>query len=309
MEKKILITVDGSIYSRKAIEYCIKMSSIIKDMHYVLINIQPKISDFLIEESHLDPKAKAAIREIADKNHIQSMKILDQSMDTMITLGIKEKHIEKVSLPSLNGTSKEILDYAKQTICDAIVVGNRGVTKLTEAFIGSTSNTIIEYTDTIPVWAVGGDIDTHKVMLAVDGSESALKAVDHAAFIFSGNSHIDITLLHVTPRLKDYCTIDFKKDVDMMENIIARGDKMCIDNFYIHAKKILTDGGLKNSQIHTLEVESMASIGRTIVKRAKKHGCGTLIVGRRGANDSFFMGSVSSYIITNAKNCAVWIVP
>jgi nucleotide-binding universal stress UspA family protein len=95
----------------------------------------------------------------------------------------------------------------------------------------------------------------------------------------------------------------------MMEEIIARGDKLCIESFYARAQKLLTDAGLKKSQVHILEVESRISIGRTIVKNTKKHGCGTLIVGRRGVNDSFFMGSVSSYIIANAKDCAVWLVP
>jgi nucleotide-binding universal stress UspA family protein len=309
MEKKILITVDGSIHSRKAIEYCVELRSMIKSMNYVLINIQPKISDFLIQESHLDSKAKAVIREIADKNHAHSMKILDHSMETMIKLDVKEKHIEKVSLPSLKGTAKEILDYAKQTICDAIVVGNRGTTKLTEAFRGSIANNIIEYTDTIPVWAVGGNIITTKVILAVDGSETSLRAVDHVAFMFSGNTSIEITLLHVAPKLRDYCAIDFKKDTDMMEDIIARGDKLCIDNFYNQAQKMLADAGIRKSQIHILEVESKFSIGKTIVQNAKKLGGGTLVVGRRGANDSFFMGSVSNYIIANACDCAVWLVP
>jgi hypothetical protein len=99
-------------------------------MHYVLINIQPKISDFLIQESHIDPQAKAGLKELADRNHKQSMKILDESMEIMIKLGINKKLIEKVSLPALKGTSKEILDYAKQTICDAVVVETGGYQSL-----------------------------------------------------------------------------------------------------------------------------------------------------------------------------------
>jgi nucleotide-binding universal stress UspA family protein len=309
VEKKILIAVNGSIDSRKAIEYCVDMCSIVKGMHYVLINIQPKLSEFLIQESQMDSKAKEVIKGIETKNHIHSMKILDESMSIMLKLGIKEKLIEKISLPSCNGTAKTILDYAKLTLCDAIVVGDRGKSKLVEAFSGSITSNIIEHTDTIPVWAVGGNVKAQKIMMAVDGSESSLVAVDHAAFMLSGNNLTDLTLLHVTPTLRDYCTIDFKKDSDMMEDVIAQSDKMCIDNFYTRAQKILADAGMKKSQIHILEVESKISIGKTIVQNAKKHGCGTLVLGRRGANDSFFMGSVSSYVIANARDCAVWLVP
>ena len=309
MEKKILIAVDGSIHSRKAIEYCVDMCSVIKDMQYILINIHPKISDFLVKESQMDAKASSALESVAEKNKQNSMDILNEYMEVMVKLGVDEKLIEKVSQPVIKGTAKGILDYAKQTSCDAIVVGDRGKSKLAEAFTGSIANNILEHTDTTPVWAVGGDVKTQKVMLAVDGSESALKAVDHAAFMLTGNTKVKINLIHITPKLRDYCEIEFDENGDMIEEVITSGNKKCVDSFYTHAKKKFTDAGLSETQIEVMEVESKLSIGKAIVDSARKEGCGTLIVGRRGANDSFFMGSVSRYILTNAKDCAVWLVP
>ena len=73
MEKKILIAVDGSIYSRKAIEYCIDVCSLIKDMHFVLLNIQPKIPDFLLKESQMNEKASSALKSVVEKNKLNSM--------------------------------------------------------------------------------------------------------------------------------------------------------------------------------------------------------------------------------------------
>ncbi len=309
MEKKILIAVDGSIHSRKAIEYCIDMCSVIKNMHYVLLNIRPKISDFLLQESKMDSKAGAALKTVAERNKQNSMKILDESMETMVKLGVDEELIEKVSQPVIKGTAKGILDYANQTLCDAIVVGDRGKSKLAEAFTGSIANNVLEHTNTTPVWAVGGDVKTQRVMLAVDGSESSLKAVDHAAFMLAGNTEVKIDLIHVAPKLRDYCAIEFNENGEIIEDFITTGDKKCVDSFYTHAKKKFIDVGLSESQIEIMEVESKVNIGKTIVENAKKEDCGTLIVGRRGANDSFFMGSVSRYILTNAKDCAVWLVP
>ena len=309
MEKKILIAVDGSIHSRKAIEYCVNMCSVIKDMHYILINIHPKISDFLIQESKMDSKASAALNDMAQKNKQKSMDILNEYVEVMVKLGVDEKLIEKISQPVIKGTAKGILDYAKQKNCDAIVVGDRGKSKLAEAFTGSIANNILEHTNIIPVWAVGGDVKTQKVMLAVDGSESALKAVDHASFMLAGNTKVKIDLIHISPKLRDYCEIEFDENGDIIEDVITSGDKKCVDSFYTHAKKKFTDAGLSETQIEVKEVESKLSIGKAIVENARKEGCGTLVVGRRGANDSFFMGSVSRYILTNAKDCAVWLVP
>lgn len=309
MEKKILIAVDGSIHSRKAIEYCIDTYSLLGGMHYILFNIQPKISEFLVEDAKMDSKAQDALQEVAEKNKENSMKILKESMETMVKRGIDEELIETVSQPVTIGTAKGILDYAKHALCDAIVIGRRGISRLTEAFTGSITNNVLEHTDITPVWAVGGDIKTQKIMVAVDGSESALKAVDHVAFMLEGNKKIPVTLLHVTPTLRDYCTIEFDEEGDMIEEVITSGDKRCVDSFYIRAKQKFKEAGLEDSQIDVIEVKSKLNIGKTIVDFAKKEGCGTLVIGRRGANKAFFMGRVSRYVLTNASACAVWLVP
>ena len=309
MEKKILITVDGSSYSRRAIEYTVKMESVLQDLHFTLLNIQPKISEFLIEDAKMDGKARAALKKVINKNQAKSTEILNESKEIMIDLGVDKNKIELVSQPIAMGIAKGILDYGNQALADAIVMGRRGVSRLAEAFIGSVTNSVLEHTGVTPVWAIGGAVTSSKVMIAVDGSESALCAVDHAAFFLGNNPDIEITLLHIAPRLRDYCTIDFDDEGDPLREVIAQGDKKCIDTFYIQAKQKFLDAGLSESQINIKQVTSKINIGKTIVKEAEDGGYGTLVIGRRGANNSFFMGSVSRFILTNASNCAVWLVP
>jgi nucleotide-binding universal stress UspA family protein len=309
VEKRILLTTDGSIYSRKAIEYTVKMEAVIKDLNYTLLNIQPKISEFLIEDAKMDGKAMASLKSIISKNQENSIKILNKSKEIMVKLGVDENKIDTMTQPVVNGIAKGILDYGKQSLCDAIVLGRRGVSKLAETFIGSTTNAVLEHTSVTPVWAIGGEVKSHKVMLAVDGSESALRAVDHASFFLGENPEIKVTLLHVAPRLRDYCTIDFDEEGDPLREVIAQGNQKCVDTFYSQAVQKFEEAGLKESQIDINQVKSTINIGKTIVDEAEKGDYGTIIVGRRGANNSFFMGSVSRYILTNASNCAVWLVP
>jgi nucleotide-binding universal stress UspA family protein len=309
VEKRILIAVDGSNHSRKAIEYTVKMESLIKDLHYSLLNIQPKISEFLIEDAKMDGKARAALKKVISQNQAKSTEILNESKEIMKDLGIDESRIDLVSQPIVMGVAKGILDFGSQALADAIVMGRRGLSRLAETFIGSVTNSVLEHTNVTPVWAVGGTVTSSKVMIAVDGSESALRAVDHAAFFLANNSEIDITLLHIAPRLRDYCTIDFDDEGDPLREVIAQGDKKCIDTFYTQAKQKFLEAGLKENQINIQQVTSKVNIGKTIVKEAEEGEYGTLIVGRRGANNSFFMGSVSRHILSNASNCAVWLVP
>ncbi|MBW1914942.1 MAG: universal stress protein [Deltaproteobacteria bacterium] len=309
MEKQVLIGVTESPYSRKALEYAAGMGSIIKQLHYTLLNVQPQISDFLLEDAITSVKAGEALKDLKSINSDHSNSILNESRKGMIRLGIDENRIHTVSLEQTMGTAKQILDYGKQTRSDAIVMGKRGVSHLLESFIGSVTNTVLEHTSVTPVWAIGGNAKPSRILLAIDGSESALRAVDHVSFMVGDNTESTISLLHVTPRLRDYCAIEFDEENNIMEDYLVKGNKQCVDSFYIHAKKIFKDAGLSESQISINEIKSTLNIGKTIVEEAAKDNFSTIVVGTRGLNKSFFMGSVASYILANAQDSAVWLVP
>jgi len=309
VEKRVLLAVDESAYSRKATEYAVGIDPKVKDLRFTLFNVQPKISEFLLEDARIDDKARKALMDVGKKNEENSKRILKNTKERMIRLGVDEKVIETVSQPQDMGTAKSILDYGKQSLCDAIVLGKRGMSSLAESFIGSVTNSVLEYTTVTPVWAVGGDVRSSKIMVAIDGSESALSAVNHVASMLGDNPDAEVTLLHVTPRLKDYCTIEFDEEGDIVEDVIAQGDKQCVESFYIRAKQRFEDAGLKESQVVIKEVKSILNIGKTVVNEGETGNFGTIVIGRRGVNNSFFMGSVSRYVLTNASDCAVWLVP
>jgi nucleotide-binding universal stress UspA family protein len=309
VEKRILIAVDGSVYSRKAIEYAAGMGSIVKNLHYILLHVHRKVSEYLVEDAKRDPQAIATLKKATKKNQEESIRLLDESKNIMVKAGIGKDKIETVSQEQTRGTAKAILDYGKKSLCDAIVMGRRGVSRLAESFMGSITNSVLEHTNDIPVWAIGGDAKPSKMMIAVDGSESSLRAVEHVSLMLGDNPESKITLLHVTPRLRDYCTIDFKEEGDAMKEVISKGDKQCVDSFYIHAKEKFKEAGMDESQIDIQEVMTKLNIGKAIVDEALKGDFSTVVVGRKGVNNSFFMGSVSSRILTNAKDCAVWLVP
>ena len=309
MEKRILVAVDGSVYSRKAMEYAAGIGSIVKNIHYTLLNVHPKVSDYLVEDAKKDSQSLATLKKVIKKNQEESDRLLSESKKVMIKMGIGDDRIETVSQKQTRGTAKAILDHGNKSLCDAIVLGRRGVSRLAESFMGSITNSVLEHTDNTPVWAIGGDVKPSKIMIAIDGSESSLRAVDHVSFILGDSPDSEITLLHVTPRLRDYCAVDFGEEGDPMKEVISSGDKQCVGSFYIHARERFANAGMDESQIDIQEVTTTLNIGKTIVDEALKGGFSTVVVGRKGMNNSFFMGSVSSRVLANAKDCAVWLVP
>ncbi len=52
------------------------------------------------------------------------------------------------------------------------------------------------------------------------------------------------------------------------------------------------------------------SIAQTILDIQQTGGYGTLVVGRRGITkgEEFLFGSVSTKLVRDARNCAVWVV-
>jgi len=309
LEKRILVAVDDSIYSKKAIEYAAGIGTIVPELTFTLFNVQPTISDYLVHDSNIDANSRAALKEVVTKNKKISNDLLNNYKSLMVKKGVDDKAIVLVSQPRIMGAAKDILHFAKQEMVDAIILGRRKVSKLEEAFVGSVTNIVLEHAGVIPIWAIDGKVSSFKIMVAIDGSESSLNAVDHISFMMGGNPDVKLTLLHVTPTLRDYCTIDFDEEGDIVDEIIASGDKQCVSSFHAHAQKRFKAAGINENQILIREVKSTISIGKTIVDEAAKGKFGIVVVGRKGLNESFFMGSVSRYVANKATNCAVWLVP
>jgi len=130
------------------------------------------------------------------------------------------------------------------------------------------------------------------------------------AYIVSDHSDISLTFLHVQPKLKDFCKIDFEtKEADAFEDLIIKGNQNCIDNFYALALKKLKEFRIKKDRIEIKTVTRLFNIGSAIVDEVKTKNFDTVVMGRSGINKSFFTGSVTNYVLNNTSNAAIWIVP
>jgi nucleotide-binding universal stress UspA family protein len=310
VQKKILIAVDDSPPSRQAVAYAGRMAAAIPMLGACLFYVQPPISQFLLDEAQRSAGSRAELKKLAARNLEAGNKLLSGCKELLIRHGLREDGIELVTQPRSQGVAKDILDYAQNGLFDAILVGRRGVSFFQQVFTGSVSAHLITNSPVIPVWLADGDVASTQIMAAVDGSESALRAVDHMAFMLSGNPDVRMCFFHVAPRLKDYCDINFNSAPnDGAEALIAAGDKRCMNDFFPAALAKLRDAGFNENQIKTQTVATLASIGETILKAAREHGCGTIVMGRRGIGKSFFGGKVSHTVSQKLSDAALWLVP
>ena len=72
--------------------------------------------------------------------------------------------------------------------------------------------------------------------------------------------------------------------------------------------KKFKDAGISENQIEILTLENKNRPGRVIIETAEKGNFGTVVIGRRGINKSFFTGSVSHHVIHKISGCVLWVV-
>jgi nucleotide-binding universal stress UspA family protein len=310
MQKKILVAIDDSTPSRQAIAYAGRMRELIASLSFNLFHVQPPISQFLTDEARRSGRAQVELKTIADRNAEASRRLLAKYRDLLMRHGAAESQVELATHPRHQGPAKDILDYAQNGLFDAILVGRRGISSMQQMFMGSVSAHLIENSPVIPVWLADGEVRSTRVMAAVDGSESALRAVDHLAFMLSGNPEVRVCFFHVTPRLRDYCEVDFDQEPgSSLETLIAQGNRRCMADFFAAARVKLRDAGFREDQVETQTAATLVSVGEAILEAARGGGFGTIVMGRRGLNRSFFGGKVSYHVSQKLSDAALWLVP
>ena len=310
MNKKILLAVDNTPPSKLTLAYAVHMSAMIPDLHFVLLHVQPMVSLFLKEEARTSALARKKMEKISNRNARLAQSLLDEYQSDMIGRGIASDRIEGVTQERRLGFAKDIIEFAQQGRFDAVVVGRRGLSGIAKLYSGSVTANILEQSQVIPVWLVDGEAGAGELMVAVDGSEASLRVIDHVSFMMNGDSETPMTLLHVAGNARNTCGIDMEDAPDTeLENIIVRGDKACIDQFYARVLEKFKQAGISERRVRFKTIEGRRRIGKTIMEFAEKGDYHTLVVGRRGIDRSFFMGSVSRYMINNLSDGALWVIP
>ena len=310
MERKFLIAVDDSLQSRYAVQYAGLFCAGDSNGRLDLIHIQPMISNFLEDEAKKSIKARNELNLVAQKNLEASRHVLSSQKENLMRSGVTEDRIEVFSQSRRLGVSKDILDFAQERHYDAILVGRRGVSGIQELIYGCISANLLQHSQFIPIWLIDGERPPANVLVPVDGSTNSIRAVDHLAFIMAGHPDVRLTFLHVRPKLRQFCKIDFEEDSKAsLESLIETSDARCIDGFYGHSIKKLAEFGIPEERLKVKTEDGLGNPGSVITKALTSGEYDTVVMGRRGINRSYFTGSVTNHVLNKASDLAVWIVP
>lgn len=154
------------------------------------------------------------------------------------------------------------------------------------------------------------NLSTHrnkkKILIAVNASENSRRAVSYVSKILGGFSGFHVVFLHVIdPPEEDYFSCRAEQEKWMAQHRIE------IDRLLEGYRQIFIREGFDPKALSLRKtLRFRPSVAECILEEQARLECGTIVVGRQALSRSeeFLFGSISSKIVSHAKNCTVWVV-
>lgn len=307
MNKKVLVAIDGSVYSLNSIDYLIRQFSDDNTFSLHLFAIVSESGSGQNWMYEVDP-----LREhtpLTEKRRITAEKYLRDAKNRLLRNGFTEERVTFEAHVTTLQAPGAIHQEARKENYDALVIGRRGMGKVSELLFGSVSHYLIDKCHELPIWLIDGEITSNSYLLAVHCAPQSLMAADHLGFLTKNNPESEIFLYHSNVLFgqdnlanpDDFHKIWGKEWCDQYldpENYL----------FYAHAQ-VLKDQGIDPKRITQLPAGRNLYVSRDLIKQAHNHKCGTIVIGRRAkAAEKGIFGGVSDQTLQQAENMALWLV-
>jgi len=278
--KKILVPVDGSHSCLHAEELA---AAIAKNFKSKVTVIHVFSHDLLRPGLELHYRVPSSVRTEITNWLLQAGRKIVWDAEALF----KEEGIDvDARVVEYEDPAETVLRVAKDEEYDLIVMGNRGETEVEVFSLGTIAEKVSRHAE-CPVLVVKQKTKLSKILVAIDGSESAKKALECAVQLAEKHK-AKVTLLNVG----ESKLFDFEPEVARKVG-----------------EHILSDAAAK---VKGLKLNTQLEFGNppeTIIEVAEKGNYDLIVVGSRGISSvkRFFLGSVSDDVSHHAK-CSVLIV-
>ena len=156
-----------------------------------------------------------------------------------------------------------------------------------------------------------------KLLIALDSSEGAWRAVEYVAKTFGKTAGVQVTLLHILaglpPAFWDDGHVLQDKEREARKRLVASWQQEQEKNWQDlvgKAHQLLTKAGLAPEAVANKFKPKHFDVADDIVDEAQAGGYDTVVMGRRGLGraKSLLLGSVTRKVVDGSKGCAVTIV-
>jgi len=306
---KVLIAIDGSEQTRGLVDY---LSGIISARHaeLVLFHVMPKAPesfwDLEKEPSNLPNVEHLKIWEVEREKQVRDL--MRDIRRRLMGIGIPEYSILISIRKVKEGIARDLLQEAQRGY-DAILMGRGGFKGAGAQVLGSVAVKMAAKLHSANLWLVGKNAGSGGVIIAMDSSESAMRAVYHVSKMINASNN-SVRLLHVIRGITVSGTGHEKIFPEEYRQRLIEEAENQIKPTFDAATRILVSSGIGLEKISTKFISGVASRAGAIFDEALRGGYGTVVVGRKGLSsvDEFDMGRVTGKLVQLAEGLAVWLV-
>lgn len=147
--QKILLAVDGSPTSERAVQYVASIAPLMAQGEICLLHVYPEPPpDYYSQGGRLD-----TYRNIREK---RAEEMLDDAAELLLAAGLSAQQIvRRVAMAEGRTISEVVLEIREEGDFGTVVAGKRGVSKAEEFLFGSISNALARHAKNFTAWIVG----------------------------------------------------------------------------------------------------------------------------------------------------------
>ncbi len=208
MIEKILLADSGSGHSEEMLKALMAIPSIQRASVTVLHVVQPQIT-----------------AEAMSEKREQGQAIIDTAVQA---LQLDPAHV--TTLLREGDPKNEVCRVADEIDADLVIMGSRGLKRL-EAILEDSVSQYVFQASSRPMLFVRDDIyvkQIHRVMVAIDGSESAKKSLDLALFLLRDVKGGQLVLTHVDSKGKGAATFSSPEQDPVLAPAVATAKRLGI---------------------------------------------------------------------------------
>lgn len=293
MNKNYLVTVSSDPSQLTGVEFIRSFFKQLSEHEITLLHIcrlDAHYMDKALMEMWEDPDSR-----VNGRLTVGAKKALDKAVKLLSTSNMSLNQMITKTYAERYGKIKDILNEGATGLYDAIILGKRASYTLQWFFDRPADETakkiIADSSLRTPIWICPEpEAGRKNVLVCVDGSDNAFRAVDHVGYILSRQDQHGVTLFHV-------------------EN----GANQDTDMLFRRSKQMLHDHRISDERISTATTWGV-NVAGTITGYAEKMGFAAIAVGLEGNDEGILKrlnlaGGTTAGLIERTEKVSLWCCP
>ena len=284
---RVLLAVDGSVHANRAAQYLADYGATFGVREIVVLYVPVQPAESFPTHAPDGKEISVDITDLAKKATAEACRILHAA------------HLPYALDTELGDPAEIIIRAADAEHIDEIVMGSRGMARWTGLALGSVAYKVIHRV-AIPVTIVDTPeqeaklratkpSDVHRILLAVDGSDHASRAVDYVCKLRDARDLLEVELLNVPPPIpQGYAPTLLNQEMITSRHHEAGESALRTASDLLHAAGVKFNPHIVPG--HPAE---------KIVELAEKHDCTRIVIGTRGLGlvTDLVLGSVAYKVL------------